>query len=74
MCCCLQAMGDARSLEYMRGKKILEINPDHGVVQSLQSRFESDEQGATAMTELLYETALLTSGFSVDSPKEFAQR
>eukprot|EP00891_Asterochloris_glomerata_P006984 jgi/Astpho2/6984/e_gw1.00107.206.1_t len=69
-----QAMGDARSLEYMRGKKILEINPDHGVVQSLQSRFESDEQGATAMTELLYETALLTSGFSVDSPKEFAQR
>ena len=73
----LQAMGDNRAMEYMRGKRTLEVNPDHPVIASLKARFDEsgeDDKNSAAMTELLYETSLLTSGFSVESPKEFANR
>ena len=74
---CLQAMGDTRAMEYMRGRRTLEVNPDHPVIASLKARFDEhgeSDANAEAITELLYETSLLTSGFSVDSPKAFAQR
>lgn len=29
----LQAMGDNRAAEYMRGRRIMEINPDHPIIQ-----------------------------------------
>ncbi len=73
----LQAMGDNRAMEYMRGRRTLEVNPDHPVISSLKGRFDEhgdSDTNAQAMTELLYETSLLTSGFSVDSPKDFAKR
>lgn len=64
-------------MEYMRGRRTLEVNPDHPVIVSLKARFDEqgeDDANATSTTELLYETSLLTSGFSVESPKEFAKR
>ena len=70
-------MGDNRAMEYMRGRRTLEVNPDHPVISSLKGRFDEhgdSDSNAQAMTELLYETSLLTSGFSVDSPKDFAKR
>lgn len=70
-------MGDSRAMEYMRGRRTLEVNPDHPVIASLKARYDEHGDGdedAEAMTELLYETSLLTSGFSVESPKEFANR
>lgn len=73
----VQAMGDTRAMEYMRGRRTLEINPEHPVIVSLKDRFDEhgdSDTNAESITELLYETALLTSGFSVESPKAFAQR
>ncbi|KAK9839204.1 hypothetical protein WJX81_001136 [Elliptochloris bilobata] len=69
-----QTLGDARAAEYMKGRKTLEINPDHPIITALQSKVADDAEGAKAMAELLYDTALVTSGFSVDSPKDFAAR
>lgn len=34
----LQALGDARAAEYMRGRRIMEINPDHPIIQALKVR------------------------------------
>ncbi len=34
----LQAMGDAQQAEYMRGRRILEINPNHPIIQSLKEK------------------------------------
>ena len=75
-CCAPQAMGDNRAMEYMRGQRILEINPDSPVIAQLKRTFEEAPAGSAVgqTVELLYETALLTSGFSVESPKEFAAR
>ena len=72
-----QAMGDNRAMEYMRGKRTLEVNPDHPIIETVRRRldqFGGEDENSIAMTELLYETSLLTSGFSVDSPKDFASR
>ena len=67
--------GDARSMDYMRGRKILEINPDHDVVQGLAALLaEADRERARDLTELLYETSLLTSGFSLDAPRDYATK
>ncbi|CAL8468307.1 g7847 [Coccomyxa elongata] len=69
-----QTLGDSRAAEYMKGRKTLEINPDHPIIQALKDRLDSDADGAKAVAELMYDTALVTSGFTVESPKEFAAR
>ena len=42
----LQTLGDSRSAEYMKGRKTLEINPEHPIVQALKDKVESDVSGA----------------------------
>merc|ERR1712142_441238 len=69
-----QAMGDSKNLEYMKGRKIMEINPDAPIVQMLKEKCTAPDAQAEQMVQLLYETGLLTSGFTVDEPTEFAKR
>ncbi|KAI8472066.1 MAG: heat shock protein 90C [Monoraphidium minutum] len=70
-----QAMGDARAMEYMRGRKILEINPDHDILRGIKLLLaEGDKPRASDLSELLYETSLLTSGFSLDAPRDYASK
>ena len=63
-------------MEYMKGRRIMELNPESPVIAKLKEQFEADPVGgaAKATAELLYETALVTSGFDVESPKDFAGR
>ena len=42
----LQALADPRAAEYMKGRKVMEINPDHPIVKSLNENFESDASNA----------------------------
>ena len=71
-----QAMGDNRAMEYMKGKKILEINPKHQIIKTLKTACESStpDANASSMVALMFETALLTSGFTVESPRDYATR
>jgi heat shock protein beta len=71
-----QTMGDARAMDYMKGKKVMEINPAHPIIVDLRRQVEARAAGdaAEATALLLYETSLLTSGFSVESPADFAAR
>jgi heat shock protein beta len=34
-----QAMGDSRAMEYMKGRKILEVNPEHEIVRGIKVRW-----------------------------------
>ncbi|XP_036337308.1 heat shock protein 83-like [Rhagoletis pomonella] len=71
-----QALRDTSTMGYMAGKKHLEINPEHPIVETLRQKAEADknDKAVKDLVILLFETALLSSGFSLDSPQVHASR
>ena len=71
-----QALRDSSTMGYMAAKKHLEINPDHSIVESLRQKAEADKNDKSVkdLVHLLYETSLLSSGFSLEDPAIHAQR
>ncbi|KAL0320074.1 UNVERIFIED_CONTAM: Heat shock protein 90-6, mitochondrial [Sesamum radiatum] len=67
-----QTVGDPSSLEFMRSRRVFEINPQHPIIKTLNAVCKSnpnDEEALRAI-DLLYDTALISSGFTPESPAQ----
>uniref|UniRef100_A0A6I8R8M6 Heat shock protein 90kDa alpha family class A member 1 n=1 Tax=Xenopus tropicalis TaxID=8364 RepID=A0A6I8R8M6_XENTR len=71
-----QALRDNSTMGYMAAKKHLEINCDHPIIETLRQKAEADKNDKSVkdLVNLLFETALLSSGFSLDDPQTHSNR
>ena len=68
-----QALRDTTMTSFMVSKRTLEINPNHIIISQLKEQNEQHENIRNAVL-LLFDTAILSSGFSLDAPSLFANR
>jgi len=71
-----QALRDSSTMGYMAAKKHLEINPTHSIIESLRQKSDADKNDKSVkdLVMLLFETSLLSSGFSLEDPGVHASR
>merc|ERR1712188_290225 len=71
-----QALRDTSTMGYMSAKKHLEINPENQIMIALKKKVDHDKNDKSIkdLITLLYETALLSSGFTLENPQDHSSR
>ena len=71
------ATQDKATAQYLYGKKTMEINPSHPAIKELREIVENNETPSADAEDtalLLFESAMLESGYSLPDPHDFALR
>ncbi|KAF9195603.1 heat shock protein 90 [Haplosporangium sp. Z 11] len=71
-----QALRDSSMSAYMASKKSLELNPKNSIIKTLKAKVDADKNDKTVkdLTLLMYDVALIVSGFSIEKTDTFADR
>ena len=57
-----------------KAEKVLEINPDHPIYETLKKLFDSDKDKLKTYSEILYDQALLVEGMPIEDPVEYSNK
>ena len=70
-----QTLGNSMN-DYMRPKKIFEINPTNKIIQNLNKKIKTqqNEKLYKDLIWLLYDVSVITSGFSLEKPNAFGNK
>merc|ERR1712194_523885 len=70
-----RALRENNVTSYMVSKKTMEVNPKHSIMSELKKKASADKSDKTVKDLIwLFDTSLLTSGFNLDEPTQFAGR
>jgi len=71
-----QTFADAEKFNYMASKKTMEINPQHPIIKELKRKVAAgnEEEALADLSNLVYDAALVNSGFTITDVKDFASR
>merc|ERR1719262_1852820 len=71
-----QAFQNKDQIGMMSGRKTLEVNANHPVVVDLLSKVKADKEDAAALdtAQVLFQTALLESGYEIADPSALVGR
>merc|ERR1712048_1120284 len=71
-----QSFQNKDQISMMSGRKTLEVNPNHPVVVDLLSKVKSDKENKVALdtAQVLFQTALIESGFEIADPSALVNR
>jgi molecular chaperone HtpG len=63
-------------MNYMMGRKVLEINPNNRIIQKIKNRLDNDRMDSELLdlVTLLYDITLQASGFTVEDPSKFSNK
>lgn len=67
-----QPLQNNQMFQFQKGKRIMELNMEHPIIQKLESFFTEKSEQIDAKIDLLYQTALLQSGFTLDDLNEYS--
>lgn len=67
-----QTVGDTSSMDFMRSRRVFEINPEHPITRNLNAAYKSNpnDEDALRAIDLLYDAALVSSGFTPENPAQ----
>lgn len=73
---CLRDTSTQMQQQFMACRKTLEINPDHPVVKQLESMVDKVEESSVFRNSvcLMYQTSLISSGFTLPDPSNYASK
>ena len=71
-----QTFASGKEHQGMPSQRILELNPRHPIIIELNNLIAKDDKSDTVsdLAHLLYDTALVASGFQQEDPSVFAER
>jgi molecular chaperone HtpG len=71
-----QALKDSNTANYMMSKKTMEINPNNATICQLLKKVNENasDRNLKDLIWLMYETALISSGFNHEDPSSFSNR
>lgn len=67
-----QSMPGGAEMGQMKAERVLEINPNHKVMEALKNAFENDKEKAEKYAKILYSQSILIAGLDIENPAEYA--